>query len=330
MTPAQSMIQQCFGFISARAIYVAAKLGIADQMPDEVTSVDELSRKLSVNTDALFRLMRLLAANGVLEQRGSGEFLLSPLGETLRSDSSQSVRDYVILQHELTFPAFVHLLEVVRTGESAHLKTFGQPVFELIKSDQDFANMFYKGLASRSKIDIAAIIEAYDFSDSKKVADIGGGNGGLLSAILAKHTQIFGILFDIAPAIEEARAGRGGPLPRCELLVGDFFQKVPRIADTYLLKLVLHDWGDEDACRILKRCRSAMVSGDRLLIIEGLIGLPNKLTPTNFVDLTMMAAYSGRERTQEEFEALLDHAGLKLRRTIPTTSALHILEATPA
>jgi O-methyltransferase domain/Dimerisation domain len=330
MTPAQSMNQLCFGFISARAVYAAAKLGIADQIRDGAKKADELAQNMAVNSDALFRVMRLLAAIGVLEQSETGQFSLTQLGDTLRSDSPQSVRDYVILQHELTFPAFLNVLDVVRTGKSAHLKTFGKPVFELIQSDEEFAKMFYRGLASRAKIDVATIIDAYDFSYSKKVADIGGGNGGLLSAILSHNVQLFGVLFDIAPAIEEARAGRGGPLPRCQFIAGDFFEHVPACADTYLLKLVLHDWGNDDACRILKRCRDAMRSGDRLLVIEGLIGSPNKLTLTNFVDLTMMTAYSGRERTEGEFAALLEQSSLKLRRTISTSSALQILEAVPA
>jgi hypothetical protein len=330
MTPAQSMNQLCFGFISARAIYVAAKLGIADQIRDGAKKADELAQNMAVNSDALFRVMRLLAAIGVLEQSATDKFSLTQLGDTLRSDSPQSVRDYVILQHELTFPAFVNVLDVVRTGKSAHLKTFGKPVFELIQSDEEFAKMFYRGLAGRAKIDVASIIEAYDFSYSKKVADIGGGNGGLLSAVLSRHAQLSGILFDIAPAIDEAMAGRGGPLPRCELVVGDFFERVPKGADTYLLKLVLHDWGNDDACRILKRCCDAMGSGDRLLIIEGLIGSPNKLTVTSFVDLTMMTAYSGRERTEAEYATLLEQSGLTLRRTISTSSALQILEAIPA
>jgi O-methyltransferase domain/Dimerisation domain len=329
-TPAQSILQLSLGFISARAIYVAARLGIADLMRDGPTSAGELAEKVSVDADALFRIMRLLAGVGVLKQSETNRFSLTGLGETLRTDSPQSVTDYVILYHEAIYPVFSNIMHRMRTGESALLKTFGKSVFDMTRSDPEFAAMFHMGLASRAKGDIAALIEAYDFSEAGKIADIGGGAGALLSAILSRHPNLSGILFDIAPAIESAKSGSGGPLPRCEFVVGDFFEQVPGGADIYLLKLVLHDWGDDDVKRILTRCREAMRPKSRLLIIEGLIGPPNELTMTNLVDMTMLLAGENRERTETEFAALLERTGLKLQRAIPTNSSLHILEATIA
>jgi SAM-dependent methyltransferase len=182
------------------------------------------------------------------------------------------MRDYIILLHEFQYPAFTNILHQLRTGESANLKTFGQPIFDLVRSDQEFARVFFAGLASRAKVDIAAVMNAYDFSQARQVADIGGGNGGMLSAILLSYPKVSGILFDLAPAIGEARAGRGGPLPRCTLTVENFFDHVPAGADLYLLKLVLHDWEDDDAARILKNCRSVMRPDSRLVIVEGIVG----------------------------------------------------------
>jgi hypothetical protein len=331
MASAQSMLQLSLGFISARAIYVAAKLGIADQIHDGSRTVRELARNTGVDDDALFRVMRLLAGVGVLRQSEAGTFSLTSLGETLRSDSAQSVRDYVILYRETVYQVFANIIYGLSTGESAILKTFGKDYFEMAGSDPEFAAVFHKGLASRAKNDTAALLEVYDFSSAKKVADIGGGAGALLSAILARYAQVSGILFDIKPAIDAAKAGRGGPLPRCELVVGDFFDRVPSDADLYVLKLVLHDWGDDDAARILKTIRTAIGADSRLLILEGLIGAPNDLNLTSFVDLNMLlGTRSGRERTEAEFATLLKSAGFKLKLTIPTNSALHILEAVPA
>jgi SAM-dependent methyltransferase len=138
-----------------------------------------------------------------------------------------------------------------------------------------------------------------------------------------------GILYDLAPAIATARAGHGGPLPRCELMVGDFFNRVPEGADIYLLKLILHDWDDRNSVRILKNCREVMNHGGRLLIMEGLVDSSDTLTMTDVVDLAMLANLSGRERTESEFATLLESAAFRLERILPTKGTLFILEAVP-
>lgn len=186
------------------------------------------------------------------------------------------------------------------------------------------------GLASRAKLDIAALMAAYDFSGAAIVADVGGGNGGLLSAILNHYPNISGLLFDLAPAIDAAKAGKGGPLSRCEFVVGDFFDNISTGADIYILKLVLHDWEDDKVERILTRCRNAMSPSSRLLVIEGLVGAPDEMSLTTIVDITMLIATGGRERTQVEFDKLLERSGLRLQKVFPTESALYILEATLA
>jgi hypothetical protein len=330
MTAASALVQISTGFITARAVYVAAKLGIADALDDGSRSASELSEKLVVNPEALFRILRLLARAGILKESGADQFALAELGEPLRSSSPHSMRDYIILFHEFQYPAFTNIMHQVSTGESANLKTFGHSIFDLLQSDQALAKVFFAGLASRARIDIAAVMKAYDFSKAKKIADIGGGNGGMLSAILLRYPQLSGVLFDLWPAVAEARAGRGGLLPRCTFTVGNFFEQVPAGADIYLLKLVLHDWGNEDAARILKNCRSAIHPDGRLLIIEGLLGETDTLTMTDLGDLVMLLSLSGRERTKSEFDNLLQGAGFKLRNKIPTKTDLFILEAEPA
>ena len=330
ISPAQTAIQVAFGFISARALYVAAKLGVADHLKDSPKSAVELATALSVQPDALYRIMRVLAASGVFVLDRNDRFSLNEIGDTLRATSAQSVRDYVIMYHEYVYPPFDHIVSTVRTGESGRLKASGKTTFEMVKTDPAFAAAIYAGLASRAKLDIAALMAAYDFSDAEIVADIGGGNGGLLSAILARCPNLSGLLFDLAPAIDAAKAGKGGPLPRCEFVVGNFFDAVPTGADVYILKLVLHDWQDDYVERILVRCRNAMSSTSRLLIIEGLVGPPDEMSLTTLVDITMLINVGGRERTHKEFEKLLERTRLRLQKIYPTESALYILEAMPA
>ena len=329
VTPAQALFQLSAGFIPARAIYVAAKLGIADLLVEGPMNARDLAARVAAEPDALFRVLRLLTAVGVLEQHQSDRFALAELGHALRKDSPQSIRDYLLLWHESFYPIYTNIMHRMHGG-SAQLSTFGKSVFEMVQSDSGFAEIFYNGLANRARTDIAALIEAFDFSRARVVADIGGGNGGLLFAILSRYERLSGILFDIPPAIALAKASTAAIPHRCEFVVGDFFKAVPAGADIYLLKLVLHDWGDEETLRILTRCRDAVVPDSRLLVIEGLIGAPNVLTQTSLTDLNMMlGADTGRERTEAEFATLFERTGFKLRRTISTRSALHILEAVP-
>lgn len=330
MTAARALVQLATGFITARAIYVAAKLGIADLLDKGPRGVGELAEELAVDRDALFRILRLLARVGIFQRPAPDQFALTELGDPLRTTSPHSMRDYIILFHEFQYPAFTNITHQLTTGQSAHLKTFGQPIFDLVQADQEFAKVFFAGLASRARYDIAAVMDAYDFSQAKQIIDIGGGNGGMLSAILLRYPLLSGELFDLAPAIAEASSGRGGALPRCTLTVGNFFEQVPAGADIYLLKLVLHDWDDEDAARILENCRRVMRPDDRLLIVEGLLGEGDTLSMTDLGDLVMMLSLSGRERTETEFKNLLRSAGFNLRKKIPTKADVFILEAEPA
>jgi hypothetical protein len=157
--------------------------------------------------------------------------------------------------------------------------------------------------------------------------DVGGGNGGFLSAILACNDHLSGVLFDQPSAIEAAKAARGGPLPRCKLVSGDFFDDVPSGGDVYLLKRILFDWTDEEALRILKNCRRAMNSDAQLLIIEPLIGLPNEECPAHLFDMTFLVLLHGRLRTANEYSSLLDQAKFRLHRIVPTESDVSILQA---
>ncbi len=158
--------------------------------------------------------------------------------------------------------------------------------------------------------------------------DIGGGNGAFLSGILVSCEQVSGVLFDQKSAIEAAKAGRGGSLPRCEFIAGDFFEAVPSGGDTYVLKRILDDWSDEKVVQILKNCRKAMKSETRLLIIEPLMGPPNELTPGHFADMNFLVTFSGgRIRTEEEHSDLLRQTGFRLQTNVPTESEVSVLEA---
>ena len=324
-TSGQYMIRLFMGYISTRVIYAAAKLELTDHIGDEGASARDLAHKLKVDAPALYRVMRVLAGLGVLRQDHNDRFFLTPFGETLRKDSPQSVRDYAIYSHEIVYDTFKGIVDSVRTGNPVIDDFFG-----FLRANPDQEAVFHAGMSNRGRIETAAILEAFNFSQSKLVVDVGGGNGGFLSAILVSNDHLLGVLFDQASAIEAAKAARGGPLPRCELVAGDFFNDVPSGGDTYVLKRILFDWTDEEAVRILKNCRRRMNSGGRLLIMEPLIGPANEQCPAHLFDMTFLVMLHGRLRTVDEYSGLLGQAGFRLQRVIPTESDVSIVEASVA
>lgn len=327
---AQEMIRLFMAFIPARAVYLAAKLGIADRLATGPRTAETLAAETGTRAAALGRVLHILAAAGVLTEDG-GTFALTPLGATLRGDHPASVRDYLQIFHDLHYSSVAEAMHTLTAGTPAFPPTHGgKSVFAVLHDDPEFAKTFQSGLAQRSRIDCGALLDAYDFSDCRTIVDVGGGHGALLSAILARHAHVEGVLLDLPPALEAARAGRGGPLPRCELVAGDFFTEVPAGADAYILKLVLHDWSDEECVRILTSCRRAMAPSARLLVIEGLIEPGGRLTLTDLIDFIMLVSFTGKERTEAEFKALMAQAGLAHARTVRTASELAVLEARPA
>jgi hypothetical protein len=322
LTHAKSMIHLLTSYIPTRVIYVAAKLELADHIDGNGATAQDLAQKLNVHPGALSRVMRVLAGLGVLRQDENDRFFVTPFGETLRKDSFQSVRDYAIYSHEFVYKEFENIMDSVRTG-----KPVIENHFEYLRTNPKQEEIFHAGMSNRGRIETAAIVDAYDFSKCGTIVDVGGGNGAFLSGILACCEQVSGVLFDQKSAIEAAKAGRGGPLLRCEFVSGNFFDAVPSSGDTYVLKRVLDDWSDAEVVRILTNCRTAAKSGGRLLIIDPLIAAPNEQTPGHLYDITFLVLLNGRIRTEEEYSILLRQAGFQLKSVMPTESDVSILEA---
>jgi len=310
------------GYIPTRVIYVAAKLGISDQIDDEGTSTQVLAEKLDVHSGALYRVLRTLAGIGVLHQDENDLFFLTPLGKTLRKDSPQSVRDYAIYIHEFVYDGLSNITESVRTG-----KPMIDDFFAYLRSNPELETIFHAGMGSQGRIETKAILQAFDFSKCRQVVDVGGGNGTFLSSLLGSYNRVSGVLFDQESAIRAAESGRGGSLSRCELVAGDFFDRVPSGGDTYILKRVLLDWTDAEAIKILENIRKVADGDARLLIIEPLIGSRNEQTPAHLYDIIFLVLLTGRVRSVDEYSALLSRAGFRLEKIIPTDSNVSILEA---
>ena len=329
-SPPQQMIRLLVGFIPARAVYAAVKIGLADKIDSAGSTADELAQRLKVDARSLERLLRVLSGLGVLRGERDGRFSLTELGHTLRTESPTSISDYSLFVHEFLYELFGGLAGAVASGRPAVEAVFGSPLYTYLQENPDEASLFHSGLSNRGRIEARAILDAYSFADCRSVADLGGGNGAFLSAILAQHPSMSGVLVERPSAIEAARAGRGGPLPRSELIEGDFFQSVPPGSDVYVLKRVLVDHTDDKVLQILRNCLAAMRQQNRLLIIEPLGGAVNELSLARLMDLTYLVAGTGRVRSQEEHDSLLRSAGLQLRRCLPTQSDVSILECVGA
>lgn len=313
------------GFVETRVAYVAAKLGIVDEIDDGGSTASAIAQKLGVSEDALFRVMRTLASLGILHQDESDRFFVTEFGETLKTDSPDSVRDYALYSHEFIYEGYSDVMKAVRTG-----KPIIDNTFEYLKDNPELGALFHAGQGNRGRIEIAGVMEAFDFGACRKIVDVGGGNGALLSAILERYALAAGILIDQQSAIDAAKAGRGGPLPRCEFVIGDFFDEVVSGGDLYILKRVLVDWTNEKAVQILASCRRAMENGIRLLIVEPLIAERNERSSAYLYDMNYLVFQTGRVRTFDQNSDLLNQAGFKAERIIPTTSDLSILEAVAA
>jgi hypothetical protein len=332
-SPSDALRQMIQGYQVSRAIHVAAALGIADLLVDGPSSAGDLATSTDTHAPTLYRLLRLLASVGVFAEGADGRFSLTPRAESLRSDVPGSQRAWAIMMGGPSFwSSWGELPHSVRTGETAFPKVHGMDRWEYLARHPEESAAFDAAMTSLSAAESAAVVGGYDFSGIGVLADVGGGAGGLLAAILAAHPPMRGILFDRPHVVAGARdlLEREGVADRCRVVGGDFLESVPGGADAYLLKSVIHDWEDELAVRILRTCRAAMSGRAKLLLAERIIRPGNEPDPAKLIDLIMLVMNGGRERTADEFERLLDAAGFRLTDIVRTASPLSVIEATPA
>ena len=315
-------------FWLSQAVYVAAKIDIADLLADGPQSCNKLALATGTNKDSLRRLMRALASAGVFERLDDDHFALAPIGKGLQSAVPGSLRETVITLGEIHYQACGDLLYSVRTGCPAFNRVFGASLFGYLENNADGSDSFNRGMSNLAAMLAYAILLVYDFSGVSWMVDVGGGEGKLLRKILDFYPGLNGVVFDSARTIENTRR-QSETSVRFSYLKGDFFESVPEGADLYLLCGVIHDWNDDRASEILKNCRRAMAKNGRLLLVEMIVPSTNSTDFSKLLDLNMLVMNGGRERTKAEFSALLGEAGYKLTRTISTRAPQSIIEAVP-
>ncbi len=338
LPPSLLLYQMSVGHYVSRALHLAAKLGLADLLNDGPRDARDLAAAVDAHAPSLHRVMRLLASIGVFAEQDDGRFTLEPLGELLRDDVPGSMRAAVMLFAGVGIQdSWKDLEYCVRTGEPAFRRTAPDAdPFTQMAQDPEAAAIFDKAMATFAPMTAAAVAAAYDFSGFGTVADVGGGNGALLIGILRANPDLRGILFDQPHVIARAHAhlAEAGMAERCQTIGGSFFDDVPRGADAYLLKHVIHDWNDDRATAILANCRAAMPAHGKLLIVEGVYpgridrSLESRGAAAN--DVNMLVCTGGRQRSETEFQALLGASGFRLTRIIPTPARVCVIEGEQA
>lgn len=331
--PEVALTQIMFGALATQALYVPAKLGIADLLVDGPKSIEELATATDTHAPSLYRVMRAVASVGVFTEQDDRKFALNPVAETLRSDVPNSLRDLTIFMGEdWHWEVWGKTLFSVRTGKSVWAEKHGADVFNYFKTNPEAAGIFDRAMNSLTTLSIKPVTEGYDFSGIKTLIDIAGGRGRLLTAILEANPSVRGVLFDLPHVIEGARANVAATdeTQRMEFATGDFFVSVPAGGDAYLMKHIIHDWDDERALTILRNIKQAMNPGGRVLLVESVVPDGNTPDLSKLMDIEMLVSPGGKERTAKEYEDLFAQAGLRLTRILSTRSAYSIIEAVSA
>jgi hypothetical protein len=330
--PATELMKLISGFQVSQTIAAMAELGIADVLKDGPLHSDDIAVKTECDPASLYRLLHALASAGILEEQSERRFRLTPIGECLRSDSSNSRSAWArYVGRPYVRQSWASLADSVRTGKSAFELVHHANLWQWRGERPEETGIFDAAMSELSRSGGKAIAAAHDFSAYKLIVDIGGGQGALLAAILAEYAGTHGILFDLPHVVLKAKGllGAANVEDRCEIIGGDVFKSIPRGGDAYLIKSVLMDESDDSVVSILGRCRSAMSPSSRIIVIEHLLTPPNQ-PDVNYSDMTMMVMTGGRERTQQEFESLFAAAGFRFQQAVATRSPFTLLIGSPS
>lgn len=333
-SPPGQVAQMLTGYWVSQMLYVAAKLDLAGHLKSGPQTSDHLARETGTHPRALYRLLRGLASLGVFAEGEPKVFSLTPAAEALLDDAPGSQRAMALMTGEEHYLSWSELLYSVRTGKTGFEKLYNTRPFDYLSQHPEQGAIFDAAMTSVHGRESPAAAAAYDFSDIEVLADIGGGNGSLLTTILEKFPNLRGILYDLPPVIERSKHNldRAGLARRCQCLAGSFFESVPAGADAYMLRHIIHDWDDAESLTILKNCRKALEGNrqGRLLVLESVIPAGNDPMFGKLLDLNMLVIPGGLERTEHEYRELFAAAGFRLTRIVPTATEISVIEGLPA
>ncbi|MBV8803207.1 MAG: hypothetical protein JO131_09675 [Gammaproteobacteria bacterium] len=325
------LLDTLFGYMKTQCLYVAVKLKISDYLSSGDKSISELSELTKSNPEALYRVMRCLAAQGIYKENDNYYFSQNNNSERLITYNPEGLSDFIIFCAEELFFASSKLLQTIQTGKTAFDQYFKINFWDYLESHPEKSIRFNTAMEQGYNYTAESILKTYDFSKQKYVIDIGGGKGHLLCSILNKYMHIHGTVYDLPQAIEQTKQYiKDRKLQnRCETLAGNFFNYIPPNGDMYLLRVILHDWNDAEAIKILLNCYKAMKKSSVLIIIEKVLQKNNIDMPTYLGDINMLISLTGKERTYDEYKILLEKSNFKLAKFLSTNTPYSIIEAIP-
>ena len=319
------------GYQDTALLYVAAKLGLADLLAEAPKTSEELAATMGAHAPSLYRILRGLVVVGMCLEEEE-RFGLTHLGQMLRTGVEGSVRNQALVCGDEYMMAWGGLVHSAMTGETAFAHVFGEDPWAHRQRNRALSEQFNADLNTETAHSAMAIVETYDFSAFRVLCDAGGGYGALLCAILVACPAMRGILLEQAHVATGARSylKSQGLDERCSVVEGDLFEDFPAGADAYVMKSIVHDWPDARSVAILKNCRRALGAHGRVILIERVLPTLAKDAPdTVRVDLHMLAVTGGRERSEAEYQELLEAAGFSLGRVVTTRSPFCVIEGVP-
>ena len=333
LPPPLVMMQLLFGKQLTYSLSGVARLGVADHMNGNAQPVEEIAAKAGAHAPSLYRVMRMLAGFGVFKEGPQRHFALTPVGGLLKTGVPGSLRYMAMMfGEEFSTRAYEHIAECLRSGGDGVTEAYGMPIWEVLAERPAQCETFQQAMTNSTSVAADAIVEAYDFSGIERLADVGGGHGLLLAAILRANPDMEGVLFDrpevVAHVPKQQFTGCEG---RMTTEAGSFFERVPDGCDAYLLKHIIHDWSDEHCRTILGLMREKLPKHGRVLVCEMVVSDEPGPTPAKLLDIEMLVmTVGGKERTPEEFRELFASSGLRLNRIVATDRPIAVIEAVPA
>lgn len=325
LPPEAMLMQVALSHFTARCVHTIAALGVADHVGEAPRPVAAIAADAGVNADALQRILRLLAMHGLFRFEPDG-WVHTSASDLLRSNHPTSMRAFAaMIGDDLNWSALADLERGLKSGEAPAARLHPGGVWGYYADRPDLARQFDAAMTGKSHGDLALLLQVLDLTGVKTIADIGGGRGHFLKAILDANPDLNGILFDQADVIAAA-----SDYPRLKKVGGDFFKGGLPVADLYLMTHIIHDWADAESVAILKSVRAAAPKHARLVVFE--LALPEGPEPhaAKSLDVVMMTITGGRERTAKEYAALFEASGWTSQGQIATQGPMALHVATPA
>jgi len=309
-------------------------LGVADHLKDGPKTVEALAQATDSNAQALHRALLALASKGIFAETTPGTFQLTPMAELLLSDHPQSLRDGYRMLHA-DIQAWSRFDYSLRTGRASFDIVHGQNYWDFLATHSDYSRRFDRAMASFSRLELRAVLGAYDFSGIATLADCGGGNGTMISGLLKARPELKGILFDQPHVVKHADAilAQAGVSQRCRVVAGSIFTEIPAGADAYMFKRVIYDFDDQEVEIIFKNVRKAIGPSGRILVVDPVFSSGNSsdvgTAYSRIYDLLMLAMVSGHSRSPEQIEKLFVRSGFRMTNVVPTV-LFPVIEGRPA